>query len=314
MLDRRHIRTKVLQTLHAFEGSEKKDTAAGEKELLFSLDRFYDLYLLFLLLYREVYHAAGKRIEQRKHKNRPSDTELNPNTRFIDNPILKALVEHHDLTKKAKDRGLDWGDHPELGMRIFRDLEAGEPYRDYLEESAQTGGEGELKILIAVLRDHIASSENLHYILEEKSIYWMDDIDVVCQGIIRTLRNLHKNPSPKIPLLPIYKDKSDQDFASRLLRKTMQNQAQDRDLIARYTTNWESDRIALMDRQLLQLAITEARAFSDIPVKVTINEYIEIAKAYSTEKSHEFINGILERILTDLQESGEVKKAGKGLL
>ncbi|MFN3916746.1 MAG: transcription antitermination factor NusB [Flavobacteriales bacterium] len=315
MLNRRHFRTKVLQVLYATFQDDNKDYVAGEKELRLSTEKIYDLYVLYLQIFSELRYQAMLRIEENKLKRIPTQEDLNPNMRFVQNPIVELLSQNVFLKSEAERRKITWiGDaKQDLIKKLFFSLREGEIYQNYMEKREGTFEE-DRDFLVEIFKNDIANFELIHSMLEEQSIYWVDDIDVVCSMVIKTLKSYKSTDDSNVKLILLYKDEDEKEFVFKLYKKTVQREEEITALIKSKLTNWELDRIASMDMLLMKMAVTEAIEFNSIPVKVTLNEYIEIAKFYSTPKSSKFINGIIDKIFAELQKNGTIKKMGRGLI
>ena len=313
MLNRRHLRVKVLQSLYAYFQSKDGDVAVSEKELMTAVDRIYDLYLYLLLSFEELKRQADYRIEENKKKIRPKEEDLNPNRKFVDNKILGILEEHQELREASEQRKVNWvGDeHQEMFRKMFIEMREGETYFEFMNNDVE-GFEEDLAFAIAIFKVNIANSPLIYNFFEEKSIHWLDDIDLACSMVLKTLKTFEEDGSNAI--LPLYKDEEDETtFIKQLLRKTIAFDKENEELIDELTNNWELDRIAKMDVILMKMAITELQIFNNIPTKVTLNEYIEISKFYSTPKSNGFINGILDKAIGRLESRGLITKVGRGL-
>ena len=313
MLNRRHLRIKVLQAVYAYLQSEEVNLVKTEKELMASVERIYDLYLYLLLTFGEIKRLGITRIEENTKKLRPTDEDLNPNTKFIDNKIVALLDDSKALRFASEERVVNWvGDvEQEIFRKIFNGLKESETYVLHMN-NGETGFEADKNFAIELFKTDIANSPIVYSYFEEKNIFWIDDIDLACQMVIKTIKNATEE---EIAILPLYKDKDDeQEFVRTLLRQTVNKQTETLAIIDKLTDNWEIERIAKMDVIILQMAITELMVFKGIPTKVTLNEFIEIAKYYSTEKSPSFINGILDKAISSLTASGQISKMGKGLI
>lgn len=314
MINRRHLRIKVLQALYAWFQVGDTDYALAEKQLMKNIDRIYDLYLLYLTLFNDIQIHATNRIEEARNKKLPRPEDLNPNTRFVDNKVLQLLSVNSQLQTETKNRKLYWNNEQDLIRKIYNDIKASEEFELYMN-AKENSFEQDKEFLITVFKKYIANSESLLNHLEEMAISWMDDIDMVCTAVIKTIKSFSENDGPNVKLTELYKDsEEDVQFVKTLFRKTIMNDSSTQELISAKTENWEMERIASMDMLLMKMAINEAKEFSSIPTKVTLNEYIEISKFYSTPKSNGFINGILDKIFIELLSSGEIKKAGRGLI
>jgi N utilization substance protein B len=314
MLNRRHLRIKVLQTLYAYFQAEEDNLKKTEQELFAAVDRIYDLYLYLMLSFGELKEIAENRIDDNKKKIRPTDEDMNPNRRFVDNPIITLLQDSYELRNAAEDRKVNWiGDeNREMFRKIYLTMRESETYFAHMN-SDDTSFDAAILFAVDIFKSEIANSDLIYNFFEEKSIHWLDDIDLACQMVIKTIKAATEND--KIEIMSLYKDKEDeQDFIKLLLRKTVSMDTENLALIDDLTKNWELDRIAKMDILLLKMAITELQIFKNIPKKVTLNEYIEISKFYSTPKSHGFINGILDNAIDRLEKDGKMGKMGRGLM
>ncbi|MEN9442416.1 MAG: transcription antitermination factor NusB [Bacteroidota bacterium] len=314
MLNRRHLRIKVLQALYAYFQSNEDNFRRTENELMQAVERIQDLYLYLLLSFSEIKSIAENRIEENTKKIRPSEEDLNPNTKFIDNKIIRLLEENKELRRLSEERKVNWvGDeHQEMFRKMFLIIKDSEIYFEYMNNESKTF-EDDKAFALELFKVEIANSELLYNFFEEKSIHWMDDIDLACSMVLKTLKSV--NEGEVIELLPLYKvDDDEQEFIRELLRKTISMDKENEALIDELTKNWELDRIAKMDVILMKMAITELQIFNNIPTKVTLNEYIEISKFYSTPKSNGFINGILDKAIDRLQTEKKIVKIGRGLM
>lgn len=313
MLNRRFLRTKVFQALYAHEQSAGGSAAKGEKEMLLGVDRTYDLYVHLLLLFGELRRLAENRIEDRKAKRMPSREDLAPSRRFVDTPFLVMIAESRQLLAEGEKRKVGWVGEKELLNQLYKLVEASTEYKAYMAGEA-TGEVADRALLKDLFVEHIAQYEGLHEHVESRSIHWLEDLDLACTMVVRTLDTIALQ-QPDIGLAGLDADAGEErQFMTTLYRNTIAAKEADEALIAARASNWEADRIALSDMLLMRMALTEARSFDQIPVKVTLNEYIEIAKAYSTPKSKTFINGILDKLLAAMREDGTIRKVGRGLL
>jgi N utilization substance protein B len=313
MFSRRLLRIKVFQTLYAYHKVEGKTYASTEKELLHSLQKSYELYHLLILLFLDVSHYAESKIELAKQKKVPTEADLHPNTRFIDNQLTTQLRTNRDLRKYLEKNTVSWVQHPEIIKNLFLLFTDSELYLTYMEEP-ERAYQHDKKLVERFYSDVVMNYEDLYINLEEQSIYWIDDVDFVIRMIVKTLKKFTADQSDGGPLMPMFKDKDDEDYARTLLLKTIMNEEPYLEMIRASANNWELERIAFTDSLILQLAISEAIEFSSIPTKVTINEFLEIAKLYSTQKSSQFINGILDNIFAGLKKEGRIIKSGRGLI
>lgn len=313
MISRRTIRIKVLQVFYAYNASSDKSISNSEKELEHALSRSYDLYHHLLALLLELADFAQRRIDTNMARLVPSYENLHPNTRFVDNRIIAQLRINRRLQTHLRHSKPAWVNHPELVKELYAFLTESSFFKEYMERKESSYAD-DRKFAEKVFQNIFLVSEELHLVLEEESIYWNDDIDLVVAMIIKTLRDFSEESDDYQLLLPKYKDKEDEAFAGDLFRKTIIHHDELLELINQHSSNWDLERIAYMDILIMQLALAEFLYFPSIPTKVTLNEYIELSKYYSTDKSRNFINGILDKALKELKGSGMVKKSGRGLI
>lgn len=313
MLNRRYLRVKVYQALYAYWQSEGTSAAKIEKELLLSIDRTFDLYVQLMLLFGEVRRVADMRIDERRNKRLPTAEDLDPNRRFVDNPLLLRIAESKHLLAESEKRRLGWMGEHEFLTKLTRTIEGSEAYRNYLAAS-DSDFERDRQVLLDIFLGTLVEYEPLHDICEAKSIYWFEDLDLAFTMVKRSLEGLSPE-GEEVPLGDLVRDPSEENkFVGDLFRRTIDQGEEHTRSIAARASNWETERIALSDMVLMKMALTEARIFDQIPLKVTMNEYIEIAKAYSTPKSKNFINGILDKLFEEEKQAGRIRKVGRGLL
>ena len=313
MISRRIIRIKVMQTLYAFRNSPGQTFNLAEKELNFSIGKTYDLYHWLLQLIVEVHAFAENRIEQNKLKRLPTQEDLNPNTKFVNNEIILKLVENEALAKYNEDNKLNWVLFPKFIKELYTNLVESEYYQQYMADS-EVNLKQDRKLVEFFFSNIVAPSEELYNILEEQSIYWNDDAEFVLGRIIKTVGKFKASTLPSKSLLPLYKDDDDREFTKKLFRKSVIEYDTHKKIIEEHLRNWDLERIAFIDVLLIELAICEFLYFPSIPTKVTLNEYIDLAKYYSTNKSRTFINGILDKILKSMEKDGKIVKTGRGLI
>lgn len=313
MLNRRQIRIKILQVLYAFYQDTDRDAVLAEKNLAHSIAKMQELYVLLLLMIGSMQGMAIDRIEAGRKKQLPTPEDLMPNVKFVNNKPLRALANSKVLQKQAEKLGVGWGNNMELLRKIFRSMMEGEDYLAYMA-SEERGFRHDREFLIRMFRKDMIQNELFEDSLEEQSIFWNDDLDLVASMVIKTVKMIPED-ADDIVLLPLWReDEDDKTFMDVLFRQTLALGAESEALITEAAANWEIDRIALIDRILMKMAIAEARSFASIPLKVTLNEYIELSKYYSTPKSSAFINGILDQLFQKLKAQGSIVKVGRGLL
>jgi N utilization substance protein B len=312
MFSRRLLRIKVLQILYAHFKAEGKTYAQSEKDLASSIRKSYELYHLLMLLIIELRDYAESKIEIAKHKKLADKRDLNPTTKFIDNKFIIQLKQNENLRKFGDKNHLSWNTYPEIIKKLYLWLMETDFYKEYMNCPPSTYAEDK-RLIIKIITNLIMNYEDLYANLEEQNIYWIDDVDFIFRMIIKTFRGFRENIKNK-ELLPIFNDPSDKDFAVTLLRRTIIIEPENKMLIKESARNWELERIAFTDYLIMQMAITEVMEFGTIPVKVTMNEYIEISKIFSTKKSSQFINGILDNVFKKLKSEKKIKKLGRGLI
>ena len=313
MISRRIIRTKVLQILYAHVSSADKPINSSEKELHFSIQKTYDLYHLLLILPVELVDYAGRLMEIRKTKNFPTQEELNPNLRFVSNKLISKLKNNKDLAAYIEKNKVNWVNNQEMIKKIYQTMVESDVYKNYLALK-EDDFQNDRKFCEDFFAEVLLKSDYVFNEFEEQSIYWNDDLDFVVSMVIKTLKKFKEESSINDHLSSLYKDDEDQEFTVNLFRKTLARSEENRKTIESYTKNWDVERVATMDILIMELAITELTEFPSVPVKVSLNEYIELAKYYSTQRSSIFINGVLDRITKDFKEQGKIVKAGRGLL
>ncbi|MEE3999546.1 transcription antitermination factor NusB [Tenacibaculum sp. FZY0031] len=312
MINRRHIRVKVMQSVYAMQQSHSDDLVKEEKFLKHSIQKMYDLYVLNLQLLVEVQKLARKRIALSKKKILATKEELNPNTKFIENKLLNSLHESVSLEGYVELNKLNYWDLDDEYVKILLDeLQKSDLYKKYMD-TVEDSYSVDKAFVIDFFREIVAPNEKLADYFEDKMISWVDDIPFVNTWILKSL-NKQKASKPFI-LGSLYKDNDDKVFVSDLFTKTMLHQHKYEEDIKEKTPNWEADRIADIDMIIIKMAITEFLHFPSIPSRVTINEYIELAKDYSTNKSGYFINGVLDKLAKDYLSSNKMVKIGRGLL
>jgi N utilization substance protein B len=313
MISRRLLRIKALMALYAFNRREDDDVSQAEKELIFSIEKTYELYHYLLLLVLEVADIASEKIDQALQKRMPTEEDLNPKRRFIDNQLIAQLRKNRAFNDYISSKKLSWVNYPHIPRLMYNKMIAWDKYEEYMSSEIH-GYSADRKFIINLITKLFAQSEDLESNFEEQSIYWNDDTEYVAIMIEKTLKKFKPESGENALMMPLFKNKEDEDFVKILFRKAIVNSGRYSELIDKNTTNWEVDRIALMDILVMQLAITEIIEFQEIPVKVTLNEYIEIAKYYCTSKSSTFVNGILDNIVKEIKEKGAFRKTGKGLI
>ena len=307
MINRILIRIKVLQIVFAYYQKENKDLQAAENELLISLQRSYDLYYYLLLLIVELTNLHEQQIDARKHKYLPTEEDLHPNTRFIDNRFARQVATNETIRQYVREHGIAWTNERVFVKKVLEMILESDIYTNYLHNPEDTYATDQ-EFWRSVFRNLICGNEEIEDKLEDLNIFWNDDVEIIETFVLKTIKRFKEAEGSKQELLPMYKDEEDCDFVIRLFRDTMQHEEEYRERINRHTKNWESERIANMDMVIMQVALAEILNFPKIPTKVTLNEYIDAAKYYSTPKSSVFINGILDSIVKELKKEKLILK------
>jgi len=307
MINRVLIRLKIIQIIYAYYQNDSKNLDAAEKELLFSLSKAYDLYNYLLLLMVGVTEYALKRIENGKIKKLATDEDLNPNMRFVENKFIQQLQSNKMLLEYAHRQKRTWNDHEEFLKSLYEKIQATDIYKEYMAKGSTTYLE-DRDFWRKLYKALICANEDLDRLMEEMSLYWNDDKEIVDSFVLKTINRFDETEGADQELLPEFKDEDDRSFAIRLFRRSILNCDEYRKLINENTRNWDLNRVAFMDVIIMQVALAEIMSFSNIPISVSLNEYVDIAKYYSTPKSGAFVNGTLDGIVKSLRLEGKITK------
>jgi N utilization substance protein B len=315
MISRRFLRIKIFQALYAYFQSDSKAVGSAEKELFLSLERMHDLYLYFLILGKELVHHSKLKMEDAKVKRLPSEEDLNPNQKFVDNQLFSLLENNIQLNKLVKEKKVSWDADQELVTKFLAHLRKHPIYVAYMS-TRETSFEADQKFVVALYKKIIPEYDLMLSEIQDKSVYWgYDEMDFVLSMVLKTIKKMDEKADNLSVILPLYRDKKeDVQFVKELFRKTIADEQENAKMIAKKTKNWEIDRIAMVDILLMKMALTELLNFKSVPIKVTLNEYIDLSKWYSTPKSKVFVNGVLDKLVAELKANGKLKKMGRGLL
>ncbi|HQQ93652.1 MAG TPA: transcription antitermination factor NusB [Bacteroidia bacterium] len=298
-----------MQALYAYFQHEKADVKSFERDLFKNLDRIYDLYLSILALLCDLHHVAMVKIDERRNKRLPDQSDLNPIFKFVNNTLLQSLSKSEELKKQLEKRKISWQNDMDLVRKLYNEISGTELYRHYQEEGSSSIQE-DRDFILALVNTQLSENDFLHSYFEEKNIHWSDDSFVAFNSVIRNLEAYNGEFS----LQPLLKDeKDDLEFMSQLFTKTIQYKARFDELIDKHTKNWEIERIASMDMLLMEMALAEILYIPAVPVKASLNEYIDISKEYSTPNSKVFVNGVLDKIISELRQQNQIQKTGRGL-
>ena len=307
MINRVLIRLKIVQIVYAYYQNGGKNLDTAEKELFFSLSKAYDLYNYLLLLMVEVTKQANKLLNAAKNKLVPTKEELFPNTKFVENRFIAQLEVNKQLLEFSNNQKKTWENEADFVKTLCDKILESDIYKEYMA-SETSSYEEDRELWRKLYKNIIFNNIELDQVLEDQSLYWNDDKEIVDTFVLKTIKRFDEKNGAKQELLPEFKDEEDQDFARRLFRRTILNADYYRHLISENTKNWDLDRVAFMDVVIMQIALAEILSFPNIPVSVSLNEYVEIAKLYSTPKSGGFINGTLDGIVNSLKKENKLTK------
>lgn len=309
MISRRHIRLKVMQSLYTFKSKKDQSILNGEKDMLKHIEDISKLQIVVISFLLFLFRHAQNFFEENKSKFFPKDEDINPNLRFIDNSFYKFFLKNKTHISIYEKYSFFWNDNDhDIIRKIFMDIIKSDLYIKFLNDR-EVSDEKDIKFFNNILNDIILNNKILHHILEENSIYWIDDLPFVATIIMGNFKN-QKVIIPK----SVFKNQSDKKFAKDLFKLTIKNDLSYEKIIIEKAKNWDLDRIAIMDQIMIKMAFCEILNMSELPVKVSLNEYIEISKYYSTSKSKMFINGLIDSAIKDFNKQNKINKVGRGLM
>lgn len=312
MINRELIRLKVVQLSYAYymNGNHKLD--AVEKELFFSLSKAYDLYMYLLELMVEVNRMAERSVETAFNRYRRLGEGRPPSTKFIENKFIAQLQSNHQLLDFEEVQKKKWSDDEDFVRRLYKLIAESDLYKEWMEGSVHPTYDEDRNLWKKIFLEFFVNNEDLDQLLEEKSLYWNDDRYIVDSFVLKTIKQFDPKNGANQELLPEYRDDEDREFAKRLFRASLLGADTYRNIISQFLRNWDIERLAFMDLVILQTALAEILTFMQIPIEVSINEYVELAKYYSTPQSGRYINGILDAICRKLIAEGKLKKSMSG--
>ncbi|MBQ4499786.1 MAG: transcription antitermination protein NusB [Alistipes sp.] len=311
MLSRRLLRVKVAKSLYAHLKSGSTSLPASQKNLVSSINKAYDLYFQMMALIVEVARYAESRQELAKQKKLPTYEDLNPNRRFVDNGVIHLIATSDSVQDEIARRKLSWANYPDTIKDIYNRLTETAYYKEYM--SATNSSFSDDRKFVETFYTSLDEDESLAEVIDEMSLMWNDDLSFALYMVIRTVSNL-KQSHTEVKVLPQFKSDEDLEFAKELFSASLLQFDENQEIIDKYTRNWDVERIAFMDNLIISVAISELTSFDSIPVKVTLDEWIDIAKYYSSPSSSTFVNGVLDKIVVELREKGKINKSGRGLL
>ncbi len=304
-----------MQLLYAYFSGSVEDIEDGRKRLNFIFMRIYDLYHLLLLLLIELNDFARLKMERAKKKNLPTEEDLNPNTKFIDNKVIEILRKNKHLKEYLEKRKFSWFYHKEVLQDIYNKLTSDKEYLKFMNDKDDLSFDADKYILRYLIEHILYHDKDFFNFLEMQSIFWVDNVDFVLLAVSITIEGLKNTDTEDKHLARLFKKQDDREFAFKLFDKVVLKHPEYEEIIKKNIVNWDFERLATVDKILLIMAICELLEFEEIPVKVILNEYIDIAKEYGIpKKSYGFINGILDKIVKNLKQEGLLKKTGRGLI
>jgi len=319
MLSRRHLRIKTLQALYSYFVSNNVELEIGEKNMLRSTERIFELVIYQISFLVELVKFAHKRIGENKLKYYPTEEDLDPKTKFVDNQFIAKFIQNRDYLRRVNAYKINWIEELEMVRKIYNEMISSSYYKKYMVTPAGTFDE-DRNFVIQIFKENVAENDSLAFFYEEKNISWVSDIDIANQLVIKIIKGFSVNQDDFEPLPPLYnmdgKVEPDEDkrYQIVLFHKVILKSEEYEKIVQEKASNWELNRIALMDIILIKMALAELMEFPSIPIKVTLNEYIELSKYFSTPKSGVFINGILDKLIDDLKKAKKIVKTGRGLM
>ena len=315
MLNRRFLRIKALQEIYAYHQSNSSNLPQAERQLLEGVEDLYKLFIYQLSFWVEVKHFAERRIEENRNKHFPTEEDLNPNLKFVNNRILNALDDNKHLMSLEEKYKINWADSREDFIRkMFVKLIETPEYQEYMN-NGMDGFADDKKFLATVIDTYMAENGLLYDYYSDRDLSFTSDYQIAIYLLWKFISDLPASFDAASKLPPVYRnEEEDKEFVIKLFEKTILHADEYMELVKANITNWDYDRLNMMDKLLIFMALTEFVEFHSIPVKVTINEYIEISKFYSTPDSRRFVNGMLDRLSTILKEEGKMVKTGLGLI
>ncbi len=307
MINRNLIRIRIVQIVYSWYQNSNNNLKNAEKELLQGFQKSYDLYFYLLLLMVKITDLYEERVEMKKNKFLPTEEDLNPNTHLIENKFIKQLRTNKTLNKYLSERPMSWDENETFVKNLLDTILGSEEYKNYTGNVSPTYADDK-DFWRKIFKQYIYLNDELDDILEDESIFWNDDVETVETFVLKTIKQFSEQNGDNQPLLPMFKDEEDKQFALKLLDETILNEKKYRELIEKHTQKWDFDRIAFMDMIIMQVAVAELYTCESIPTSVTLNEFIDIAKSYSTPKSGTFVNGILDAIANEAKKEHIILK------
>lgn len=313
MVSRRYLRTKAMQALYAHGMKPFESEIMAENELIRTVKNSYSLFLWLFSILPEVTFYRKNKLEDLKGKHNPTQEDLNPNTKFVENRVITQIEDNKTLALLFQKYHINWSNDTDFIVKIYHEIEEMEDYRAYMEKSERSYEE-DRQLVYSIILNLFAENEYVRWFFGEKDPNWLDDFEEALMMFYKNIGEFKSSKTDDCKIMKLFKDNvEDEQFCRELFRKTLAHDAEYETLIESKLQNWELDRVIGMDMLLMKMAVCEFLEFPTIPVKVTLNEYIDLAKDYSSDKSKVFINGILDRLIVDLREQGKLNKTGRGL-
>lgn len=312
MVSRRYLRIKTMQALYAYNANPKANVSSAETDLLKSVRSCYALFLWLFALLPEIAFYRTKKLDSLKEKYNPTAEDLNPNTKFVNNAVIRQIENNKELQILWPKYHILWEDETDLIAKLFHEIEQLPDYEVYMADRENDYQEDK-KFVLTVIEKVFAENDLLHWYLGEKNTHWIDDYDEAMMMLYQNVKEFKESKGDECRIDSLYKSNEDELFCKQLFRKTIEHAAEYTQMIEEKLQNWELERVINLDMLLMQMALVELLEFPQIPIKVTLNEYIELAKWYSSDKSKVFVNGILDRLIVDLRDNGRIVKTGRGL-
>jgi len=302
-----------MQALYAHSMKPYEDTLIAQQELIKTVKNCYVLFLWFFSILPEVTFYRKNKLEDLRNKHNPTEEDLNPNTKFVDNKVIAQIEENVTLQPLFKTHHIDWSNDGDFIPRLFHIIEETDFYKEYMEKP-ETSYNDDKELVLNIIEHILATDDHIRWFFSEKETNWLDDYDEALMMFYKNIVKFKSTAGNSNKIFPLYKDpKEDENFVRELFKKTIQHDEEYEALIESKLQNWEMERVIGMDVLLMKMAICELLEFPTIPIKVTMNEYIDLAKLYSSDKSQVFVNGILDRLITDFKAEGKIVKTGIGL-
>ena len=312
MVSRHYLRIKTMQALYAYNANPKAEVRSYEADMVKAIHDCYELFLWLFALLPEVAFYRMKKLESLKEKYNPTEEDLNPNMKFVNNLVIRQMENNKTLQLQWPKHHVLWEDYTDLIAKLYREIEQLPEYEAYMITRENDYNEDK-KLVLAIIEKVFADNDLLHWYLGEKNTHWINDYDEAMTMFYQNVKDFKEAKGDECKIVSLFKSEEDEQFCRQLFRKTLEHASEYEQMIESKLQNWELERVISMDMLLMEMALCELLEFPSVPIKVTLNEYIEIAKWYSSDKSKLFINGILDRLIVDLRAEDRIVKTGRGL-